>query len=299
MNSRTQLVALVITIIIIVSAVLYFRSSPSAEKPFASVTYACNAGKSIAVRYYKGEATPAPTADLPPTLSGKVDLALSDGRTMVLPQTVSADGGRYANADESFVFWAKGNGALVLENNEQKSYIGCILIAPQPQDTTLTQVYANSGDGFSIRLPQGYTLDEKYRYQGLGPKKEIAGIRFGIPASYATGTNLGSDSYLSIEGIPQTASCSAGLFLERPGQIQTIVNNDVEYTVASSTGAAAGNRYEERVYAVSGTNPCIAIRYYIHYGVIENYPSGTVREFDEPALLSQFDAIRTTLVIVQ
>jgi hypothetical protein len=74
--------------------------------------------------------------------------------------------------------------------------------------------------------------------------------------------------------------------------------NDGEmlYSVASSTGAAAGNRYDETVYALPGTNPCIAVRYFIHYGVIENYPAGTVRAFDEAALRSEFDAIRRTLI---
>ena len=66
-----------------------------------------------------------------------------------------------------------------------------------------------------------------------------------------------------------------------------------------STGAAAGNRYEETVYTLPGTNPCIAVRYFIHYGVFQNYPAGTVREFDQQALLASFDAIRHTLVIVQ
>lgn len=292
-----QLVALAITIIIIVSVVLYFRT-PSREEPLASVTYACNGGKSMLVRYYRGEAKPAATADLPPTLTGKVELALSDGRSMTLPQTVSADGGRYANADESFVFWTKGNGALVLEDNQQKSFIGCILIAPQPEDTNLTLVYANGGNGFSIRMPQGYAVDESYRYEGLGPNREIAGIKLTIPESLAAGTNLGSDSYVSVEGIPQTASCTADLFLDRPGRLQTLIDNDVQYTVASSTGAAAGNRYDETVFALFGTNPCIAVRYFVHYGAIENY-LGSVQSFDESALIREFDAIRRTLVINQ
>ena len=70
------------------------------------------------------------------------------------------------------------------------------------------------------------------------------------------------------------------------------------YSVASSTGAAAGNRYEETVYALPGTNHCIAVRYFIHYGVIENYPVGLVREFDKKSLLKEFDTIRRTLNIL-
>jgi membrane-bound inhibitor of C-type lysozyme len=42
-------------------------------------------------------------------------LTLSDGRAMNLFQTISASGARYANTDESFVFWNKGNSATISE----------------------------------------------------------------------------------------------------------------------------------------------------------------------------------------
>lgn len=44
-----------------------------------------------------------------------VSLLLSDGRTMTLPQAISASGARYANADESFIFWNKGDTAFIQE----------------------------------------------------------------------------------------------------------------------------------------------------------------------------------------
>jgi hypothetical protein len=120
----------------------------------------------------------------------------------------------------------------------------------------------------------------------------------------ATGTNLSSDSYISIEQIPYTdiprgQTCSAALFVDPETPVSNMTDNDIQYSVASSTGAGAGNRYEEHVYAIPGTNPCIAVRYFIHYGVFENYPSGTVKHFDETALLKEFDTIRRSLTINQ
>ena len=53
-----------------------------------------------------------------------VNLTLSDGRTMSLPHALSADGARYANADESFVFWNKGNTAMIQENGKT-TYENC------------------------------------------------------------------------------------------------------------------------------------------------------------------------------
>jgi hypothetical protein len=167
-----------------------------------------------------------------------------------------------------------------------------------PIGKNLPQAYSNSAMGFSLHLPSGYTVDESYTYQELGPNKDITGIKFTIPSSMATGTNLGSDTYLSVEKIPQTQNCIASLFLGQ-GTARTLADGGITYSIASSTGAAAGNRYEETVYTLPGTNPCIAVRYFIHYGVFQNYPAGTVREFDQQALLASFDAIRHTLVIVQ
>jgi membrane-bound inhibitor of C-type lysozyme len=54
-----------------------------------------------------------------------VKLKLSDGRELTLPQTISASGARYANPSETFIFWNKGNGAFI-EENEFTTYQDCI-----------------------------------------------------------------------------------------------------------------------------------------------------------------------------
>lgn len=48
-----------------------------------------------------------------------VDLNINDGeRKIELRQVISASGARYANNDESFIFWNKGNTAFIQENDE-------------------------------------------------------------------------------------------------------------------------------------------------------------------------------------
>ncbi len=266
-----------------------------------SVTYACNDRKSIKATFIETTGT---------TSVQTAKVMLSDGRTMTLSHTRAADGVRYANPDESFVFWSKGNGALVLENSESKSYIGCIAVAPEPIGQNLGEVYVNNGVGFSIRLPgvvgsttpgylNSFKVDETYKYI-LNPTISISGVKFVLPEVWATSTNLGSDSYISVEGIPQTPLCSANLFLDGTHDaVEVNEPNHALYSVASSTGAGAGNRYEETIYAFPGTNPCIAIRYFIHYGVIGNYPPNTVKEFNKEGIKKQLDAIRHTLIINQ
>lgn len=82
-----------------------------AAEPISVVDYACAEGKTIKASYY----------------SDKVDIVLSDGRKMELPQTMSGSGIRYANADESFVFWSKGNTAFATEGDPDKpTYADCV-----------------------------------------------------------------------------------------------------------------------------------------------------------------------------
>ena len=44
---------------------------------------------------------------------------------MLLLQAISASGARYANTDESFVFWTKGNTAFI-EENHKTTFKDCI-----------------------------------------------------------------------------------------------------------------------------------------------------------------------------
>ena len=63
-----------------------------------------------------------------------------------------------------------------------------------------------------------------------------------------------------------------------------MTENGTEYSVASLSDAGAGNLYEEKVYALVGTSPCLAVRTFIHSTNIANYDPGTVTAFDEAAL---------------
>jgi len=65
--------------------------------------YQCDDGKTITADFYKGKDVAVEPGQVPvPT--GKVRLFLDNGDDFELLQTISADGGRYANSDESFIF---------------------------------------------------------------------------------------------------------------------------------------------------------------------------------------------------
>lgn len=82
-----------------------------AQDPSTTATFVCGDDKSIMAKFYPDE----------------VALKLSDGRTFVLPQVISGSGARYANKDESIVFWNKGNTAFVTENSDDNiTYNNCV-----------------------------------------------------------------------------------------------------------------------------------------------------------------------------
>jgi membrane-bound inhibitor of C-type lysozyme len=91
-----------------------FAATPSpAETPVATATLKCQAERTIEAAFY----------------AESVDLKLSDGRTMKLPQTISGSGARYANEDESFVFWNKGDTAFVTEGpDETMTFKDCVAV---------------------------------------------------------------------------------------------------------------------------------------------------------------------------
>jgi membrane-bound inhibitor of C-type lysozyme len=102
---RLQMIGLA-SVLTIGTAGCAFAQAPTAEAEFQ-----CDDDKSIKAAFYPE----------------KVDLTLSDGRTIELPQTMSGSGARYANADETMVFWNKGNTAFITEGSDDKeTYSGCI-----------------------------------------------------------------------------------------------------------------------------------------------------------------------------
>ena len=85
--------------------------SPATAGTVIRAVFRCEGGRSIDALFSNGTRS-------------SVSLALSDGRTLSLPQAQSASGARYAGADESFVFWNKGNTAFIDEGG-RTTYAGC------------------------------------------------------------------------------------------------------------------------------------------------------------------------------
>ncbi len=174
-------------------------------------------------------------------------------------------------------------------------------------DETLTRTYRDEVLGFSVTLPtelslgndpSRYTVNPTFTHELASPQTATHGVQFTIPLELASSTNLSSDTYISVEQRNPGEVCNAGDLLDMPTVNSVVVTeNGVQYSVASTTDAGAGNRYEEYVYTLVDTEPCLAVRYFIHYSAIENFPDGMVTEFDKQALLAAFDTVRRSLVV--
>lgn len=75
--------------------------TPTNDVVVSEVYFGCTNDKTIYAKFY----------------TTKVDLDLSDGRKVTIPQVVSGSDARYANTDESFVFMSKGDTASIQEKS--------------------------------------------------------------------------------------------------------------------------------------------------------------------------------------
>jgi membrane-bound inhibitor of C-type lysozyme len=111
---------LIITVTILIGLLYYFqynktKKAPEIKPTINKVTFVCDNSKSITATFYTGT-------------DKFVDLSLSDGRILTVPHAISASGARYANSNETFVFWNKGDTAFITEGKDgETTFTNCIL----------------------------------------------------------------------------------------------------------------------------------------------------------------------------
>lgn len=138
--SAVACVALVLCIILLTKQQLKNQQIEN-NTPISSVVFNCEDNKSVQAVFFKH----------------KVELVLSDQRKMSLPQTISASGVRYANKNESFVFWNKGDTAFINEGSIT-TYSNCNIkndnSSEQQEKKTIN--YKNIDYGFIFNLPDSW-----------------------------------------------------------------------------------------------------------------------------------------------
>src|SRR6185503_19360637 len=100
---------------------------------------------------------------------------------------------------------------------------------PPPQPfVASTSTYATSSMGVSVVYPKQNRVDENYAYDAFGPKKLIHGVKFLIPDTMATGTNLSSqDTGVSVEQLPHALRCTGDIYLKQNVHAEPMTVNGV------------------------------------------------------------------------
>jgi hypothetical protein len=111
-------------------------------------------------------------------------------------------------------------------------------------------------------------------------------------------TNLGEAYfvYSAMDDEETVATCTEPLSPQE-SIIGKVVINGYEFTQSETTDAGAGNIYHMVMYRTVYRNVCYEMVLNMHSGNIGNYPPGTVREFDQAALMAKFEEILSSFTV--
>ena len=160
--------------------------------------------------------------------------------------------------------------------------------------TQTTRTYTSLGLGYSLTYPFAF-MQSEHTYDFSETKDIEGGFRVTISPETATGTNLGPDTYIAVEQLPNANNCTGDIYLRANVTASEVRDGSVTYSVASSTEETENGSIEEWVWALTESSPCTAIRYYISSTAADAETVG----FNRAALLREFEGIRRSLRAVQ
>ncbi len=251
------------------------------------VTFYCGNGNTIVAKF----------------ATSSVRLALSSGARYVLPQTVSGSGVRYAastTGTSAFVFTNEGASASLTDtaSTTDLRFETCTAAHVVATPASGFESYADQPRTFTFTFPNAFTVSGVPAGYGLSWAENATSTgmelaRVDVPQSYEPGTNFGGAWFtVGASSVPAAlASCLQGTS-GAPGATTTRVTiGSATFTKMHSIGAGAGNRYDTTSYRVIHDHACYAVEYTIHYGILENYPPGAVRPFDEQKVRNALESI--------
>ena len=224
--------------------------------------------------------------------TSSVALSLSDGRNMILPQTISGSGARFASG--TIVFWSEGDNAFVTEGNTT-TYSNCVAGSEVSLDASTTS-FTDAPKTFSFSFPNRFVLSAEQGYsQDWSVESTSSGLvlaQIYIPKNFMPGTNFGDAKFtIGVSSDPDAISqCLVPQFGNMEKATTTMINDTV-FTKFTFSDAGAGNFYDTTSYHVMKNGECYAIDYTIHSGNFYNYPTGAIKMFDEAKVASVFESM--------
>lgn len=239
--------------------------------------------------------------------STSVDLAISDGRTMTLGQTMSGSGIRYESATGTkpdVVFQSEGNNAVVTEN-DKITYNNCVAGTVTPSTSGMS-TYTDGSSLFSFTYPTQFTVSggdmgytQNWRSEATSSGMEFAVVT--VPSSVQPKTNFAGAVFTF--GTSADPAAVKGCLTDgngNPIKGTTTTINGVPFTKLSYGDAGAGNLYDITSYRTVRNNQCYAAEYVVHSTQLGNYPpSAGVSAFNSSTIRSMLDGIAHSLIFLQ
>lgn len=124
----------------------------------------------------------------------------------------------------------------------------------------------------------------------------LATLYFIDPSFYYPTTNLIESALMLTVSTDSNIVATCTEIPARSGEtiIGEVSINGYIFTQSEFVGAAAGNKYEQIFYRTVWQDKCFEVIFLIHSSNIQNYPAGSVVEFDRNALLAKFEAVLAT-----
>jgi len=272
---KKETIGTLIIVLIVIIAGVYLLRRPLMPKPdtgngtasTTDVAYFCQEG-TIAASY--GTAS--------------VNLHLSDGRVLDLPQAMSGSGVRYEK--DTAVFWSKGNNAF-LEEGGKTTFSNCV--AGTQTQSGNNNTFTDASKTFSFAYPNMFSLyggDGSYaadwRAQTTDLGLLLAAVQ--VPRSYQPATNFSEAKFtVGTSSDPKAvASCLTEENMNPGAAISTVLINGNTFTKISMSDAGAGNFYDTTSYRAVRNGQCYVVEYTIHSTNIGNYsPDQHISQFDK------------------
>ena len=290
MNNTGKTVWIVVIVLVIIGVIAAVVHSNRAAAPVtntstmtSSVSYSCDANKTIAAVY----------------TTGMANLTLSDGRTLSLAQAVSGSGVRYTDAADTIEFRNEGSNAFLTENGAT-TYDNCVAGTTTPPTTASNGMttFTDQGNTFSFMYPAGitvagggvgYTTDWLVNNQDQTTGLILA--KATIAGSTQPKTNFGDATFIvGTSSDPKAVTdCTATPVGNNP-QVSSVTINGVTYQKVIDSDAGAGTLYNTTSYSTVRNNQCYVIEYTIHSSELGNYdPSQGVTAFDPSKITVPFE----------
>lgn len=286
-------VIVVIIAIIVLSAVLI--KSPKNSNPIAAsdatTHYFCEEGTIDAV-----------------FSKDKVDLALSDGRSITLSQAVSGSGIRYEK--DSIVFIGKGDDAFLTEN-DKTTFSNCVAgtVTDDVDDATPvkdsasatggnvsvtagTSTFVSNSANVTFMYPKGFTVSSSgvgynsdWRINTTETGKLL--VKITSPKDYAPTKKTNLSNVTFTVGTSSDKNAIANCLAVENGETRVgiVTIGGVDFTKTVFGDAGAGNLYNTTSYRAVKNGMCYTIETTVHSTNLGVYaPEQGIKQFDQTAI---------------